>query len=206
MIVCFPNESSSIIKYCLNFLSLFGLGAPPSPIKSKSSYSVLLLTICCSYLSEHPAIVVISMWKQADSLLKTGPSTLKVSLAQFWVKSSLLQIEHFQVSLELLNIKETWDSIWHHQAHYIKIYEQLHQKPLSVSCTETDLFWHKRYMAGCSLRLMRRPWRFLLDFFFNEIIPVSCCLIPEKGAGFPGHPAICQQKLICPSILPPDLC
>ena len=63
---------------------------------------------------------------------------------------------------------------------YIKIYEQLHQKPLSLSCIETDLFWHKRYMAGCSLRLMRRPWRFLLDvILWNN----TCQLLPDPRKG-----------------------
>lgn len=92
----------------------------------------------------------------------------------------MLKIEYFYVSLELLNIKEIWDYIWHHQAYYIKIYEQLHQKPLSRSCMETDLFWHKRYMAGCSLRLMRRPWRFLLDvILWNN----TCQLLPDPRKG-----------------------
>lgn len=91
-----------------------------------------------------------------------------------------MEIEYFYVSLELLNIKEIWDYIWHHQAYYIKIYEQLHQKPLSFSCIETDLFWHKRYMAGCSLRLMRRPWRFLLDvILWNN----TCQLLPDPRKG-----------------------
>lgn len=91
-----------------------------------------------------------------------------------------MKIEYFYVSLEPLNIKEIWDYIWHHQAYYIKIYEQLHQKPLSLSCIETDLFWHKRYMAGCSLRLMRRPWRFLLDvILWNN----TCQLLPDPRKG-----------------------
>lgn len=91
-----------------------------------------------------------------------------------------MKIEYFYVSLEPLNIKEIWDYIWHHQAYYIKIYEQLHQKPLSLSCIETDLFWHERYMAGCSLRLMRRPWRFLLDvILWNN----TCQLLPDPRRG-----------------------
>lgn len=91
-----------------------------------------------------------------------------------------MKIEYFCVSLEPLNIKEIWDYIWHHQAYYIKIYEQLHQKPLSLSCMETDLFWHERYMAGCSLRLMRRPWRFLLDvILWNN----TCQLLPDPRRG-----------------------
>lgn len=95
-------------------------------------------------------------------------------------KSSLLKIEYFCVSLDPLNIKEIWDYIWHHQAYYIKIYEQLHQKPLSLSCMETDLFWHERYMAGCSLRLMRRPRRFLLDvILWNN----TCQLLPDPRRG-----------------------
>lgn len=45
---------------------------------------------------------------------------------------------------------------------------------------ETDLFWHERYMAGCSLRLMRRPWRFLLDvILWNN----TCQLLPDPRRG-----------------------